>query len=458
MPAHPAAPDTDVAPARWSIPYVPTGHDSVRDMLWMAEVGTNDVVYDLGSGDGRVVIAAARDFHARRAVGIEIDPKLVRESREAAEKAGVADRVEFIQGDLFARDFSAASVLVLYLGQQPNVELRSKIFRTLKPGARVVSHAYGMGEWLPDKKHEVRRPILGMYSEMYNDFGTNTDVPDYDGFASRFNTDTLAAWVVPAPVAGIWRGQIRSDNGDKELKLTLLQRLSTVTGSFEFAWPTDVSGTVRTEFLGDHLRMQCLASNRNYYSQFRMWFDGRVAGDTLQGKVWISDTNSTREFAWTATRDQADLTGTWEWTGPWGKPVELRVDRRDGRLAATYFDPSRELPTYAGRNKPIPIEDFYDFGGGIYFTLLLGREATGGRASYTVARIQHPTTHRRLGPEDGWVVGEAIGPSSGLAGTIAFYPYPKSRFLDFGKPAIPQTNEPAPRAGRQDWSPKKRSQ
>jgi len=457
LPVHSAAPDTNASPARWSIPFVPTGHDAVRDMLWMGEVGTNDVVYDLGSGDGRVVIAAVRDFHARRAVGIEIDSKLVRESREAAEKAGVADRVEFIEGDLFTKDFGAATVLTLYLGQQPNIELRSKIFRTLKPGARVVSHAYGMGEWLPDRKYEVRRQILGMYSEMYNHFGTNIDVPDYDGFAYRRNTDTLAAWVVPAPVAGVWRGKIRTGNGDEELRLTLHQRLSLVTGGFEFVWPTNVSGTVETELLGDRLRIECRATNR-YYSQFRMWFDGRATDDTLQGKVWISDTNSTREFAWTATRDKADLTGTWEWTGPWDKPVQLHVERRDGRLAATYFDPTRERPTYAGRNKPIPIEDFYDFGGGIYFTLLLGREATGGQAYYTVARIQHHTTSRRLGPEDGWVIGEAIGASAGLTGTIAFYPYPKSMFMEIGAPATPRTNEPASRSGREDWSPKRRSQ
>src|SRR5947209_6147078 len=138
MPTYPAAPDTNIAPARWSIPYVPTERDTVRDMLWMAEVGTNDVVFDLGSGDGRVVISAVRDFHARRAVGIEIDPKLVRESREAADKAGVPDRVEFIEGDLFTNDFGAATVITLYLGQRPNIELRSKICRTLRPGARVV--------------------------------------------------------------------------------------------------------------------------------------------------------------------------------------------------------------------------------------------------------------------------------------------------------------------------------
>jgi precorrin-6B methylase 2 len=142
---------------------VPTRHDTVRDLLWLADVSTNDVVYDLGSGDGRVVIAAVRDFHARRAVGIELDAKLVDASRSNAVAAGVADRVKFIHGDLFTNDFSAASMLVLYLGQGANLDLRAKVIRTLKTGARVASHQYGMGEWMKDKTLIVRTYMLGMY-------------------------------------------------------------------------------------------------------------------------------------------------------------------------------------------------------------------------------------------------------------------------------------------------------
>jgi SAM-dependent methyltransferase len=134
-----------------AIPFVATHHDTVRDMLWMAEVGEEDVVYDLGSGDGRIVIAAVRDFGARRAVGVEINPDLIQESRRAAQDAEVADRVEFIEGDLFAADFSEASVLTLFVGKRENLELRAKLYRELKPGTRVVSHQFGMGEWSPDK-------------------------------------------------------------------------------------------------------------------------------------------------------------------------------------------------------------------------------------------------------------------------------------------------------------------
>ena len=118
-------------PVESSIPYVATRNDAVRDMLWMANVGKDDVVYDLGSGDGRIVIAAVRDFGARRAVGIEKDPNRIQESRQNAQKAGVAGRVEFIQGDLFSTDFRQASVVTLFLSHKPNIQLRPKLFSDL---------------------------------------------------------------------------------------------------------------------------------------------------------------------------------------------------------------------------------------------------------------------------------------------------------------------------------------
>src|SRR5437868_1944794 len=131
-------------PIRSSIPYVATRNDAVNDMLWMANVGKDDVVYDLGSGDGRIVIAAVRDFGARRAVGIENDPERIRESRANARKAGMSDRVEFIQGDLFNADIGQASVVTLFLGHNPNLRLRPELLRVLKPGTRIVSHQFGM--------------------------------------------------------------------------------------------------------------------------------------------------------------------------------------------------------------------------------------------------------------------------------------------------------------------------
>jgi SAM-dependent methyltransferase len=119
-------------------------------MLRLANVGPDDVVYDLGSGDGRIVILAAQKYGAR-GVGIEIDPALVARSRETAAEGGVADRVRFIEGDLFEADLSEATVVMLYLSPSINLDLEPRLRRELKPGARIVSHQFPMGRWETDR-------------------------------------------------------------------------------------------------------------------------------------------------------------------------------------------------------------------------------------------------------------------------------------------------------------------
>jgi SAM-dependent methyltransferase len=137
------------------VPYVQTPTDVVTEMLRLAKVTANDVVYDLGSGDGRIVIAAARDFGAR-GVGIEIDPGLVAYSNELARKAGVADRVAFRSEDLFDVDLSEATVVTLYLSYNMNLRLRPKLLRELRPGSRIVSHDFDLGaDWLPHQTVQV---------------------------------------------------------------------------------------------------------------------------------------------------------------------------------------------------------------------------------------------------------------------------------------------------------------
>lgn len=134
--------------------YVPTPEEVVKAMLDVAKVTRNDVVYDLGCGDGRIVIAAARDYGAR-GVGIDIDPQRIKEARENAKVAGVTDRVEFIEGDLFQADLSPASVVTLYLLESLNLKLQPKLMNELKPGTRVVSHAFSMGPWTADQELDV---------------------------------------------------------------------------------------------------------------------------------------------------------------------------------------------------------------------------------------------------------------------------------------------------------------
>ena len=142
------------------IHFVPTPEEVVEAMLRLADVDKNDVVYDLGSGDGRIPIAAARRFGAR-AVGIDLDPKLVAEATRNAQDAGVGDRVRFIEGDIFEADISPATVVTLYLLTSINERLRPKLLNELRPGTRIVSHQFRMGDWQPDREIVVDfRPLF----------------------------------------------------------------------------------------------------------------------------------------------------------------------------------------------------------------------------------------------------------------------------------------------------------
>jgi len=136
------------------IHYVPTPTPVVDAMLGLARITSGDVVYDLGSGDGRIVITAAQRFGAR-GVGVDLDGALVMLARENARKAGMGERVTFRQADLFATDLSEATVVTLYLSPSVNLRLRSKLQRELKPGTRVVSHRFAIGDWKPDTEIEV---------------------------------------------------------------------------------------------------------------------------------------------------------------------------------------------------------------------------------------------------------------------------------------------------------------
>jgi SAM-dependent methyltransferase len=150
--------------------WVPTGNELLANMLKTAKVTSNDLVYDLGSGDGRIAIAAAKDFGAR-AIGIEFNPEMAKLAQRNADRSGVGDRVKIINGDIFKEDFSKATVITMYLLPDLNIALRPTILK-MKPGTRVTSHAFNMGDWEADI--EIDTPAKAYY------------------------------WVVPAQVAGEW--------------------------------------------------------------------------------------------------------------------------------------------------------------------------------------------------------------------------------------------------------------
>jgi len=198
------------APAQeteWRPPLITTPDEVVSAMLRLAGTGPADLVADLGSGDGRIVIAAARDFGAR-GLGIELDGRLVEASRERARSAGVAARVSFVQGDVLAADFSQASVVTVYLLPGLLGQLQSRFAYQLKPGTRIVSHSFGMAGWKPDRTETLRvtQPHPGQGDE------------------SR-----LFLWVVPAEARGTWEGaglRLRIDQNYQEIDVDGASRAS----------------------------------------------------------------------------------------------------------------------------------------------------------------------------------------------------------------------------------------
>ena len=146
------SPTTDKKPL--DVPYVPTHESLVEEMLSMARVTGNDVLYDLGSGDGRIVITAARKF-GTRGIGYDLDPERIKEARENARRAGVADRVRFEQQDIFTAKIADATVVTMYLLPDVNMRLRPRLLSELKPGTRIVSHNYDLGDWQPVQRKEM---------------------------------------------------------------------------------------------------------------------------------------------------------------------------------------------------------------------------------------------------------------------------------------------------------------
>jgi precorrin-6B methylase 2 len=161
-PSQAVAQDQDLE-SKKIVPFVPTPQEVVDRMIQLAGVKKGDTVYDLGSGDGRIVIAAAK-AGASKAVGFEIDPGLVKESRENIKKAGVSDRAEIRHADIMTVDLSAASVITMYLLPEVNLKLKPRILSQMKPGSRVVSHAFDMGDWKPEKVERVNGRTIYLWT------------------------------------------------------------------------------------------------------------------------------------------------------------------------------------------------------------------------------------------------------------------------------------------------------
>jgi SAM-dependent methyltransferase len=252
------------AAATPDVPYVPTPENVVQKMLEMVNVGKDDLVYDLGCGDGRIVIAAVQESGAR-GVCVDISEERINESRWNAKRAEVSDRIEFLNQDLFETDFSQASVVTLYLLPSVNIRLRPKLLSELKPGTRVVSHAFDMGDWEHDRFEKV------------------------DGREIYF-------WIIPANVSGIW--QWGYAEGDEQGQLELKQSFQKVDGTLV------TNGEARAiqdaKLKGDRLEFTVEQYINGSYGQVR--YEARVEGEQMQGRRIVQKGEKSKS-SWRAQRN-----------------------------------------------------------------------------------------------------------------------------------------------------------
>jgi protein-L-isoaspartate O-methyltransferase len=257
-------------------PYVQTPQNVVDRMLQVAKVGPADYVIDLGSGDGRMVITAARKYGAR-GFGVDLDRRLVELANKRAAAAGVADRAVFYERDLYETDLTAASVVTIYLLPEVNLMVRPKLLATLKPGTRVVAHDYDMGEWKPDEQLVM-------------------DAPDKP--VGRDKKSKVFYWVVPANAAGKWRWELPVSGRPAVFMLSLAQNFQTISGDVNVdgsAWPLENA----------HLRGEEIGFTVNDpRDRTRYVFSGRIAGQSITGVVRVAGVNAQRELEWDAARTE----------------------------------------------------------------------------------------------------------------------------------------------------------
>jgi SAM-dependent methyltransferase len=256
----------------YDVPYVPTPPEVVDEMLRLADIKAGDLLYDLGCGDGRIVIAAAKRYGIK-AVGIDIDPIRIAESNENAAKAGVAGKVRFIQQDLFEADFKDATVVTMYLLTSVNLRLRPKLLAELKPGTRLVSHSFDMGNWNPDKTSVV-----------------TTSYGDHRN---------IHFWVVPANVTGHWEWDVPDGPRNQRCILEASQQFQAVGGSGTVGdRPFTIDGgRLAGNRVGFHLEAEVDGKKVSYL------YDGKVQGHAIVGTVRPDGDPKAAAVKWQAARD-----------------------------------------------------------------------------------------------------------------------------------------------------------
>ena len=300
-------------------PYEVTHVDVIRTMLTAAGVTAQDTVFDLGCGDGRIVIFAAREFGAR-GVGVDLDPQRIREARDNAAHEGVAYRTEFRLENVLVTDLRPATVVTLYMGDVFNILIRAKLFRELAPGTRVAAHAFGMGDWEPDRvlPHPKARNRVAYL------------------------------WIIPAPVGGVWRWTARAGNQEVPVSCALTQQFQVVQGTMNVADAPPACLT-RAALAGKELTLAAKVARGG--REITILCRGTVEGDVIQGVQQWQDGPEPGPSPWTARRDPVDLSGRWEVRPASRKDFQgtLAINPGSGGQGSTYVlaDGGKELPLAA---------------------------------------------------------------------------------------------------------------
>ena len=270
---HPAGQvqDWDMPYQRWDVPYVPTPYEIVDAMLEMAGVTETDTLFDLGCGDGRIVITAARRL-GTRGFGVDIDPERIEECHSNASAADVENLVTFLNQDLFETDFSKASVLTLYLLNSVNLRLRPKILEELKPGTRVVSHDFSMGEWKADQQADL--------------------MVDY-------RIHNVYFWVVPVNASGRWRVNKPAGLSSVPFTLNLEQKFQKIEGHVKIG--NEVIRLKSADLTADSI---AFAFDRDTPDTAQTYtFEGGVKGHSMIGRLSIDSGTKRETFEFKAARD-----------------------------------------------------------------------------------------------------------------------------------------------------------
>ncbi len=266
-----------VMAAEPSVPYVPTPQVVVDRMLQMAKVTPQDYLIDLGSGDGRIVVTAAKKYGAR-GFGVDLNPVRIKEAVENAARAGVSDRAAFLQRNLFDTDLSGATVITMYLLPRVNLDLRPKILE-LKPGTRIVSHDFSMDDWKADES-------------------VSLEVDDKYGAGGGSGTSTIYFWVVPARVTGPWQWQSSVGGKPQAYEMVLEQNFQVISGVVRAGGRSVKLQDAKLR--GDQISGSFMADING--AALKHEFSGRVTGGSIEGSVKLTGSRTQGQVEWSATR------------------------------------------------------------------------------------------------------------------------------------------------------------